>query len=98
MRLANAPMLNGTVEAHDEESSITVDHGRRAQGDGAALGAFDRARAYVERFGVLPDVVVIDGVRYGLYSASKDFASAAYTNLARLKPSALNLITTIKRP
>jgi hypothetical protein len=61
-------------------------------------GAFDQARAYVEKLGVLRDVVVTDGVRYRLYSASEDFAPAAYANLARLKPSALNLMTTMRRP
>ena len=61
-------------------------------------GAFDQARAYVEKLGVLRDVVVTDGVRYRLYSASEDFAPAAYANLARLKPSALKLMTTMKRP
>ncbi len=61
-------------------------------------GAFDQARAYVEKLGVMRDVVVTDGVRYRLYSASEGFAPAAYANLARLKPAALNLLKLMKRP
>ena len=61
-------------------------------------GAFDQARAYVEKLGVMRDVVVTDGVRYRLYSASEGFAPAAYANLARLKPAALNLLRLMKRP
>ena len=61
-------------------------------------GAFDQARAYVEKLGVLRDVVVTDGVRYRLYAASQEFAPIAYANLLRLKKSALNLFERIKRP
>jgi hypothetical protein len=60
-------------------------------------GAFDQARRYVGKLGVLRDAVVTDGVRYRLYSASEDFAPAAYANLARLRPSALKLTKMMRR-
>jgi hypothetical protein len=61
-------------------------------------GAFDQARAYVEKLGVLRDVVVTDGVRYRLYSAASAFAPAAYANLTQLKPSAINLLRLMQHP
>lgn len=60
-------------------------------------GAFDQARAYVEKLGVLRDVVVTDGVRYRLYAAAEGFAPVAYANLARLKPSAIKLLKLMQR-
>lgn len=61
-------------------------------------GALDQAVGYVEALGASCDVVVTDGIRYRMYSASKDFTPVAYANLARLKRSSLDLFDRMRRP
>ncbi len=61
-------------------------------------GARKQAKAYVETLGVPRDVVVTDGFRYRLFSCEDDFAPVAYANLARLKASATDLFTHLRRP
>ncbi len=61
-------------------------------------GALDQAIDYVSALGVTCDVVVTDGTRYRMYDASRDYAPAAYANLARLKRSALTLFDRMRRP
>lgn len=60
-------------------------------------GALEQARGYVRALGESCDIVVTDGVRYRMYSCAEDFAPVAYANLARLKPSASELISRMKR-
>jgi hypothetical protein len=60
-------------------------------------GALAQARAYVGALGNACDVVVTDGIRYRMYAAEKDFASVAYANVARLKPTALELFSRLRR-
>jgi hypothetical protein len=66
-------------------------------GDGVE-GALAQGVGYVQALGVPRDVVVTDGIRYRLYDCQKDFAPAAYANLANLKAPALDLFARIKRP
>ena len=61
-------------------------------------GALKQAIGYVSKLGVQCDVVVMDGIRYRMYEASKDFAPVAYANLARLKKSSLELFERMRRP
>jgi len=61
-------------------------------------GARKQAKAYVEMLGVPRDVVVTDGFRYRMFSCEADFAPVAYANLARLKESATDLFTRLRRP
>ena len=64
----------------------------------ALEGARKQAKAYVETLGVPREVVVTDGFRYRMFSCEGDFAPVAYTNLARLKESATDLFTRLRRP
>jgi hypothetical protein len=52
----------------------------------------------VETLGVRRDVVVTDGFRYRMFSCQEDFTPVAYANLARLKESATDLFTRLRRP
>ncbi len=61
-------------------------------------GALDQAMGYVRALGVPRDVMVTDGIRYRMYSATEDFAPIAYANLIRLKQSSLRLFERLKRP
>jgi len=61
-------------------------------------GALEQAKGYVEAIGVPRDVVVTDGIRYRMYSSERDFEPLAYANLARLKRSAVELFSRMKRP
>jgi hypothetical protein len=61
-------------------------------------GALEQAKGYVQALGTPRDIVVTDGVRYGLYAAAQGFAPAAYANLVRLKQPALDLFNRVKRP
>lgn len=60
-------------------------------------GALEQAKGYVEALGVHRDVVVTDGIRYRMYSCEKHFAPLAYANLIRLKKSATDLFSRLKR-
>lgn len=60
-------------------------------------GAFAQAMGYVESLGVERDILVTDGIRYRLYGAEKQYAPVAYANLGRLKKSAVELFTRLKR-
>jgi hypothetical protein len=61
-------------------------------------GALDQAQGYLDILGVSRDIIVTDGIRYRLYSASKNFAPIGYANMARLKKPALQLFEYIRRP
>jgi len=61
-------------------------------------GALEQAKGYVEALGTPRDVVVTDGIRYRMYSCQSAFEPIAYANLARLKRSAAELFTRMKRP
>ncbi len=52
----------------------------------------------MEALGVPRDVVVTDGFRYRLFDCEQNFAAVAYANLARLKESATDLFTRLRRP
>jgi len=60
-------------------------------------GALEQAKGYVESLGVPHDVVVTDGFRYRMYSCEDGFAPVAYANLIRLKQSACDLFSRLKR-
>ena len=60
--------------------------------------ALNQARGYVHALGVASDVIVTDGIRYRYYEAARDFAPAAYANLANLKQSAVHLFNKLRRP
>lgn len=60
--------------------------------------ALDQARGYLDALGVARDVIVTDGIRYRYYEAARDFAPAAYANLANLKQSAVHLFDKLRRP
>ncbi len=61
-------------------------------------GARKQAIGYVSDLGVQCDVVVTDGIRYRMYEASRNFAPAAYANLARLRRPSLKLFERMRRP
>jgi putative DNA methylase len=61
-------------------------------------GALEQAKGYVETLGVPCDVIVADGIRYRMYSCENGFAPLAYANLIRLKQTATDLFTRLKRP
>lgn len=65
---------------------------------GGVEGALEQAKGYLNALGVSRDVVVTDGLRYRLYAADRDYAPAAYANLANLKQSSLDLFNRLKRP
>jgi len=60
-------------------------------------GALEQAKRYLESLGVPRDVVVTDGIRYRMYSYENEFASVAYANLIRLKKSATELFSRLRR-
>lgn len=60
-------------------------------------GALEQAKGYVESLGVPRDVVVTDGIRYRMYSCESGFAPIAYANLIRLKQSATELFSRLRR-
>jgi hypothetical protein len=59
-------------------------------------GALEQAKGYLRNLRITRDIVVTDGIRYRMYSSEKGFAPVAYANLARLKPSALELFSRMK--
>jgi hypothetical protein len=61
-------------------------------------GALGQGTGYATAQGVACDVLVTDGVRYRLYSKTSDYQPIAYANLARLKQSALELVSRLRRP
>ena len=61
-------------------------------------GALEQAKVYVESLGVPRDVIVTDGIRYRMYSYENGFAPLAYANLVRLKRSAVDLFSRMKKP
>ena len=61
-------------------------------------GALEQGKGYVEKLGVPRDVVVTDGIRYRMYSCESGFAPVAYANLIRLKQSATELFSRLRRP
>lgn len=61
-------------------------------------GALEQAKGYVESLGVPRDVVVTDGIRYRMYSCEDGFAPVAYANLIRLKQSATEFFSRLRRP
>ena len=65
---------------------------------GGVEGALEQAVGYLQALGIQRDVVVTDGVRYRMYAAENGFAPVAYANLARLKQSAMELFTRLRRP
>lgn len=60
-------------------------------------GALNQAKGYVENLGVQRDIVVTDGIRYRMYCSQNEFAPVAYANLVRLKKSAIDLFSRLKR-
>jgi hypothetical protein len=77
-----------------ENSELVIEAKRLGAG---VEGALPQARRYVEKLGVPRDVVVTDGIRYRLYEAAKNFAPAAYANLANLKFASLQLFDRMRR-
>ena len=61
-------------------------------------GALDQAKSYVRQLGLSCDIVVTDGIRYRMYSNQKGFTHVAYANLFRLKKSATELFSRMRRP
>lgn len=61
-------------------------------------GAFSQALGYIQALGVQRDFIVTDGIRYRLFSGKRNFEPIAYANLARLKKSATELFTLMKKP
>lgn len=61
-------------------------------------GALEQAKGYLGDLGIAREIVVTDGMRYRMYEGSNNFAPIAYANLDRLKVSAGNLVTRMKRP
>ncbi len=61
-------------------------------------GALDQAKEYLKNIGVQRDVVLTDGIRYRMYSCAGQFACVAYANLVRLKESARQLFSMMRRP
>jgi len=61
-------------------------------------GALDQARGYVDMLGTPLDVIVTDGIRYRMYDGNNDYIPVAYANLMRLKESARNFFSRMKRP
>lgn len=59
-------------------------------------GAFGQAKGYLDKLGVVRDIVVTDGIRYRLYEGSKAFQPTAYANLDYLKASALMLFDKLR--
>jgi hypothetical protein len=62
-----------------------------------AEGAIGQAKRYARKLGTQCDLVVSDGFRYRLYATQQDFQPVAYANLLRLKNSAAELFTRLKR-
>ena len=60
--------------------------------------ALEQAKGYVESLGVHRDVIVTDGIRYRMYASERAYEPIAYANLIRLKRSAVNLFTLLRRP
>lgn len=60
--------------------------------------AFKQALGYVQALGVERDIVVTDGIRYRFYSAKQNYEPVAYANLARLKKTALDLFSYLRKP
>lgn len=60
-------------------------------------GALEQGKGYIDALGVKRDVIVTDGIRYRMYSSENNFAPIAYANLVRLKKSASNLFSKLKR-
>lgn len=58
--------------------------------------ALTQARRYLDAIGVSRDILLTDGIRYHLYDPTRNFARAAYANLARLKSSGTCLFDRIK--
>lgn len=59
--------------------------------------ALKQALDYLDVLRIQRDVIVTDGIRYRLFSATNDFAPAAYANLARLKEPALELFNRMRK-
>jgi len=57
-----------------------------------------QGKRYLAKLGIARDIVVTDGIRYRLYDGKNSFRAAAYANLANLKPSALVLFESLRRP
>jgi hypothetical protein len=63
-----------------------------AKGLGAGVeGALEQGKGYLAQLGIQRDIVVTDGIRYRLYSATENFRPVAYANLERLRASSLGL-------
>jgi hypothetical protein len=62
-----------------------------------AEGALKQALKYIETLGIQCDVIVTDGIRYRLFSAKNGFKPTAYANLARLKQTANELFTLMRK-
>lgn len=60
-------------------------------------GALQQAQTYVKGLGINCDIIVTDGIRYRMYAGHSDFEAVAYANLVRLKQSAANLFSKLKR-
>ena len=78
-----------------ENCQFVIEAKRLGEGVEGALG---QAKRYVEELGLSCDIVVTDGIRYRMYSWQQDFVPKAYANLARLKRSATESFSRMKRP
>ncbi|MDF0674957.1 MAG: hypothetical protein P0120_11575 [Nitrospira sp.] len=77
-----------------EHCAFVIEAKRFGEGIEGALG---QAKGYLEKLGVVRDIVVTDGIRYRLYQGDRDFEPVAYANLAYLKQSALALFERLRR-
>jgi hypothetical protein len=95
LRNPNPRPLVASVMPLPENCHLIIEAKRLGAG---VEGALPQGVGYVQALGVPRDVVVTDGIRYRLYDCEKDFAPAAYADLANLKAPALNLFAKLKRP
>ena len=61
------------------------------------LYIFGKQQYRMHRLDGKVDVIVTDGIRYRMYSCERDFEPLAYANLIRLKKSAADLFSRLKR-
>lgn len=78
-----------------ENCAFVVEAKRFGEGIEGALG---QAKGYLDKLGVVRDIIVTDGIRYRLYEADREFEPSAYANLAYLKESASVLFEKLRRP
>lgn len=86
--------LFGTLPRLPQNCQFVVEAKRLGAG---VEGALNQAKGYLESLCIQRDIVVTDGIRYRMYSCQSEFAPVAYANLVRLKKSATDLFSRLKR-